>query len=230
MTTTMLRKSLNADMTVSDGSREMLVKITSSAMDLDGEVLIPDGMRYANFLKKPTVFAEHEYGVRDVVGKVLALSRQGDGWLAKVFMFPKPQDHAGEWLPDTILHLSRHGVMGVSVGFRIIEDRKPSKKDFEQFGAEVNRVVNKWELLELSITPIPCNQDALVLAVSKGMKPAEAKRFWPNVVIPTPAKARPKVSLAAMVAEQWGRGAVKRAADDAVAMTLAKMRGRVYWP
>lgn len=229
MTTTMNRKSLNSEMTVADGSREMIVKITSSAIDRDGEVLLPDGMIYREFMSNPIVFANHEYGVSDVVGKVVSMTRAKDGWLAKVLMLPRPAEHVGTWMPDTILHMARFGIMGVSVGFQAIETRKPSKKDVEQFGEEVNRVVSKWNLMELSIAPLPCNQDALIMAVSKGMQPAEAKQFWPGVTIP-PVKPRRKVSLAGMVREQWHKGAFTRAVEDAAAMTVAKMRGRVFWP
>ncbi len=45
----------------------------------------------------------------------------------------------------------------------------------EKFGAGCRRVVSKWNLLEISVAPLPCNQEALATAVSKGLSLKFAK-------------------------------------------------------
>lgn len=218
-------KSLSADMTPNEGAREMLVKITSSAIDRDGEVLLPAGMDAKEFRKNPIVFANHEYGVRDVVGKVIELMPKPDHWLAKVFMLPRPPDHDGEWMPDTILHMAKFGIMGVSVGFQPMESRNPTDKDRKAFGEDVGKVYSKWKLLELSIAPLPANQDALILAVSKGLKRETAHKFWPKVM---PASVKPGgFSLAGAVHGQWKKAEIAMQAKRQIETEISWLRGRV---
>jgi hypothetical protein len=73
-----------------------------------------------------------------------------------------------EWVPDTLLDLFRADApLAFSVGFRIKNARQPSKRDRARYGETVQRVITDWELLEFSVVPIPANQDALAVAVSK---------------------------------------------------------------
>lgn len=224
-TMTLISKDFPADMTLEEGSREMVVKITSDALDRENEVLLPDGMDAKEFMRNPIVFATHDYGVKDVVGKVISLRRAKDYWLAKVFMLPRPDGHEGEWLPDTILHIAKFGIMGVSVGFSPLEDRQPTAKDVQTFGQAIQRVYSKWKLIELSIAPLPANQEALIMAVSKGLRRESALKFWPKADIPE----RPKYSLSAAIKRVWRGRAMSETAASAAAMEIARLRGRVYY-
>lgn len=197
MTTAQLQqKSFSVDMTCEPGERCFVAKITSDAVDRDREVLLPDGMDATDFEKNPVVFLGHDYSQLPV-GKVVSLKRNGDHWLAKVQMADRPDDHDGEWIPDTIFSLVKQGVIrGVSVGFQVTASpRVPTKADKEKFGEDVNAVIPRWKLMELSIAPLPCNQDALIEAVSKGVKAGSIERDTATKVLSLPADEVERVVL-----------------------------------
>lgn len=176
-----LTKAFSADVSVSDGERAVTARISSAAVDRDGEVLIPQGMNAKDFEKNPIVFLAHNYyGLP--VGKVASLKRDDSGWTAKVVFAARPDTHptGEEWVPDTLFSLFQQGILkGFSVGFTVKESRPATDKDLATFGAGCRRVISKWTLLELSVAPLPCNQDAVALAVSKGtLSPETAKGVW----------------------------------------------------
>lgn len=173
----------------SDDSRSFTATITTNAIDRDGEVLLPEGMRSKDFESNPVVFWNHNYDMP--IGKATDLSKQPNAWSATAELAKRPDGHEGEWFPDTVHALMRQGIIrGVSVGFQPIESRNPSKKDVATFGDEVTRVYSKWNLLEFSVAPLQANQEALVTAVSKGLvTSAQAKAVFPDVELPAVTEA-----------------------------------------
>ena len=234
MPATLLRKQLSFEMELTEGDRAFIAKISTDALDRDREVLLPQGMDASDFEKNPVVFFNHEH--RSVpVGKVVSLRRMADHWLAKVVLAARPAAHVGEWLPDTLLSLIQQGVVrGMSVGFEPVEARAPSKKDKETFGPEVTRVFSKWKLVELSIAPLPANQEALIVAVSKKLiTAAQAK----SVGIDVPAATLPAVATAKRVvivyqkyvkADRPKHPSLTELLSQAVTKELDRRRGRLY--
>lgn len=174
-------KAFSADVTVRDGEREVSAYISTAAVDRDGEVLVPQGMNSKDFEKNPVVFLGHTYYTLPV-GQVVSLKRDDKGIMAKVKFATRPESHPydQEWMPDTLLALFQQKVLrGFSVGFLPKESRPATDRDVEVYGAGCRRVISKWTLLELSVAPLPCNQEAVALAVSKGMcSAAAAKGVW----------------------------------------------------
>jgi HK97 family phage prohead protease len=173
-------KAFSSDVTVNEGERAVTAKISTSAVDRDGEVLIPMGMNSKDFEKNPIVFLNHDYYTLPI-GKVVALKRDETTVTAKVVFAARPAGHpeGEEWPPDTILHLFQEGVLkGFSVGFMPLESRPATQKDMDKFGGECSRVFNKWALLELSVAPLPANQEAVALAVSKGFSAETAEKLF----------------------------------------------------
>jgi len=209
-----LRKQFNAELSVSDNERAVVATITTTAVDRDGEVLLSQGCDASEFFQSPTVFFNHDYA--QPVGKCVAITRHRDRLEAKTIFASRPADHQGTWLPDTLLALFQQGVIkGFSVGFVPIEGRQPSKLDRVTFGPSVRYVYSKWKLLEYSVAPLPANQQALALAVSKGMLNAEdAKRLFPTfdaeaaprrskrVLLIVPSTKKPRLNLAQQVHHQ----------------------------
>ena len=187
-----IRKQFLADLTVGDEDRTVLAKISTMSVDRDGEVLIPQGCDATDFTKSPTVFYNHDYSLP--VGRCEGIRRSDDAIHAKTRFADRPAGHEGQWLPDSVFALLQQGVVnGFSVGFLPVEGRNPSKKDRQQFGPQVRHVYSKWKLLEYSVAPLPANQDALVLAVSKGVVSADAaRRLFPQLDL-SPAPVRRKV-------------------------------------
>ena len=73
-------------------------------------------------------------------------------------------------MPDVLLSLFKQGIIkGFSVGFMPIESRAANDRDIQTYGPSCRRVYTRWKLLEFSVAPLPVNQEALALAVSKSL-------------------------------------------------------------
>lgn len=189
-------KAMSADISVNDGERSVTAKISTIAVDRDGEVLMPSGLNSKEFEKNPVVFFGHNYYTLPV-GKCVAIKRTDDAIIAKTVFADRPENHPAdqEWLPDTLLSLYKQGVLkGFSVGFSPIESRPASDKDVEKFGAGVRRIFSKWKLLEYSVAPLPANQEAVATAVAKGWIPQKtADAIFTGEVLPEAPKPKAKV-------------------------------------
>lgn len=177
----MQKKALGVDLELADGDRSFVVKMTNTSVDRDGDVLLPDGLDATGFEANPVLQYAHDMAksVPFPVGTVKSFKRKATEILAKCWLVPKPEDHEGEWQPDTVLHLIKEGVLrAVSVGFLSKASRRATKKDRETFGEAAKNIITRWELVELSVVPVPCNGDALIQMVSKGvLTEAQAKDF-----------------------------------------------------
>lgn len=165
-------KFYTAGISVVPGERAIIAKISTIDVDRDGEVLMPMGCWTKDFEKSGTVFINHKYGVRDVFGKCVQLSRTDNEIVAKTVPAARPDNYPAdqEWLPDTIFSLFEQGVLkGFSIGAEYVEGRPAKDYDVQRFGPECKRVISKWKLLEFSVAPLPCNQSAVAMAVSKGL-------------------------------------------------------------
>jgi len=97
---------------------------------------------------------------------------------------------------------------GFSVGFVPIEYRDATTRDVTKYGPDCKRVFSKWNLLELSMVPLPANQEAVAFAVSKGLlSPKSAKSMFG-----VDAKVKHKFTVAPSVDPE-----------------AAKARGQIYY-
>jgi len=168
-----LDKNLGVVIKAVDETRMVEARISTTSVDRDGDVMLPSGAELSNYLKNPVVMFAHDGG-KLPVGAVPSggIKRQTDGLTAKVRFAERPESlpNEAEWTPDVIFDLFRQEILrAFSVGFTIQDAREPNKRDIMRFGEKVQRVINRWELLEISVVPLPANQDALAVAVSKGM-------------------------------------------------------------
>jgi|TARA_R110000823_G_scaffold243825_1_gene368150 phage head maturation protease len=151
-------------------SRSVISVISTNTIDEEGEVILPRGVQVQRFQKSPVVFYNHDYS--DPVATCEYIKITDDNLIASTYFPERPDNHVGEWRPDTVLSMVASGLcQGVSIGFSYIETREPTSKDRKQFpttGNELQRVVSKSRLLEYSFAPLPMNEDALVVAVQRG--------------------------------------------------------------
>jgi len=170
-------KTLSTEVKEQGGA--IIAKLTTDSVDRDGEVLIPQGMNTVDYDKNPVLFYNHEYD--QPVGKVTNIKRDDNAVTGELEFAQRPEGYEGDFFPQFIEALVRQDIVkGVSVGFVAEEggSRMASKADRTKFGPAIKRVFNKWKLLEVSIAPLPANQDALVTAVGKGIvTPMQCKRF-----------------------------------------------------
>ena len=69
-----------------------------------------------------------------------------------------------------------------------LDMRDATDKDQKRYGDDARRVITSWNLMEFSVVPVPANQDALALEVSKSS--GFLKEAWslptisPKLVVP----------------------------------------------
>jgi HK97 family phage prohead protease len=166
-------KAFGGKLERAEGEREIVARITTTAVDRDGDVILPSGMDLTEFKANPVMLLAHN-AEKLPIGRWISARKESSGVVMTGTLASRPPDHppAAEWLPDTVLYLVREGFLrGVSIGFRPLDGgvRMADTKDVARFGEGVKAVISRWSLLEVSIVPIPANQEALITAVGKGL-------------------------------------------------------------
>lgn len=123
------------------------------------ERLDPAGCDLENYTKNPILLANHSYNIYEAVGCVPTLEVKDDGlhfegWVGD------PQLGELTECQNTARSLISQGILQtVSVGFipKGIEEAQYDDKGNMIQGA----IITKWELLEISLIPVPCNADSI---------------------------------------------------------------------
>ena len=153
------------------GERADISLVSTAAVDREGDVVLPTGVDLTYYRQNPIVTMAHKWDELPV-GKALWIKAVEGGLLAKTQYASRPQDWQGPWLPDAIFALTQQGILkGKSIGFLPTSVRGPTQEELKSFPAwkDARGIVDKALLLEYAVAPIPCNQEALTLAVSKGL-------------------------------------------------------------
>lgn len=179
----MRTKAFSADISIAPGERAVIARISTVAVDRDGDVLQPGGMDARSYELNSVVMYAHDYEQLPV-GKVVSLKVDAKAVTAKIVFASRPASlPASEpFLPDTLFSLYQQGVMrGWSVGFTVASERPATNRDRDTYGPGARRIVTGWTLIELSAVSIPANQEAVALAVGKRHRyagtPAPAHRY-----------------------------------------------------
>lgn len=251
----LLRKARIAEVQIEEGERADISLVTTDALDLDGEVMLPDGLDWGPFRKNggPVTFG-HNYQLPPV-GRCAWLIRNEspNGWKAKTLYHPRPgpdvlPEHAA-WLPDVAYHYVRDlGMHGRSIGYVPTRTRKATPAEISaRPELRQAKVIASAKVFEYAITAIPCNQQAVVELVGKaakaGIPTPEALLDAFGIIIPglgdSPAgggsasredSRDAEVPPTITVAEVKAMVAQRLAALDLgglVAGTIDKLRGRI---
>ncbi len=123
-------------------------------VDRDKDRVLPNGAKLENFIKNPVLMYGHNY--RDpwaLIGKVGDLQIDSSG----LNFVPELREAANDADPMTVIRAlwDQKLLRACSIGFNPTKwmENEVGGKDFVE-----------WELLEISIVPIPANQNALRLA------------------------------------------------------------------
>jgi len=179
----MLRKGYDATLKAVEGERAVVAMISTTAVDRDGEVMLPSGMDAKDYRANPVVMLGHsqQYDPRALpIGTAAQIKRLAKGVEAKIVFANRPASlpDGEEWLPDTILELFRQKVLrAFSIGFLADEVKDAAAAEIRRFGEGLRRVISKWRLMEISVVAVPSNQEALAMAVSKGICPRDSWIF-----------------------------------------------------
>ncbi|WP_020469305.1 hypothetical protein [Zavarzinella formosa] len=176
------------DVQLIPGERADISLVSVESLDRQNEVVIAKGIQLDFFRENPVVTLAHKYDELPV-GKCKWIKQVQKGLLAKTQYAQRPSDWEGPWLPDAIFSMTQEGILrGKSIGFLPTKMRGPTKEEIslQPTWKDCNCVIEQCVLFEYSVAPVPCNQDALVTAVSKGfsLDPGIAEKLglkWPEV-------------------------------------------------
>lgn len=166
------------------------VLASTAAIDRQGDIVRQDGWELENFKKNPVILWAHDYDELPI-GKATELNVSVEG-LEIEFEFAPAE---GNPKAAQVQKLMEEGYLNaVSVGF-IPKERN-------------GNVIIRSELLELSVVPVPANQEALRLAMAKGIDFSDiAKELEAGEQVPADVE-KPVVPAAPVeepVAEKVGR-------------------------
>jgi HK97 family phage prohead protease len=145
-----------------NGSDIFTIIASTNAVDRQGDVVDQSGWDLTNFKKNPVLLWAHDYSALPI-GKVVS-AQVIKGQLIADFIFATADANP---MAQQVKRLYEEGIVNASsVGFIPLERQ--------------GNVITRSELLELSLVPVPANQEALRRAVEKGfdadfIKTIEAK-------------------------------------------------------
>ena len=162
----MLRKAFEGQLIeVQTGRREIVACISTSAVDRDGDVVLPEGLVRKNY-SGLTVFYNHDTALP--LGAAQWVKKSGDRVIAKYRCTDKTQ------FGRDMFALAQDGVLNsYSIGFLPGEFSGPTPEETARRPElkMARRIYRKWELLEFSLVGIPANPEATMLAISKKVAP-----------------------------------------------------------
>jgi len=154
---------------VNSEARTVSHVITARVVDCDGDVVVPRGGKFDDFLRNPVVFFNHRSSTDPPIGKCLALDVTDDELIATTKFAGLEQNHV---MAETLFRLVRDGFLrGWSIGFVV------NAVGTERLDGQRGRTISKWTLFEYSCVGLPAN-------------PAALSRFIKQYGLPSGATAR----------------------------------------
>lgn len=139
-----------------DGDGHYWATVNTAAIDSDDEVVVPSGANPHYFEQAKSVYLNHNYDALPI------------GTMRHVKYKPKPdvwkmQFHVtNRTAPgkDTRVMIEEGAVRGTSVMFTTDDVGPPSEEEVAKYGPS-RSIVRTWNWIETSVTPMPCNIEAL---------------------------------------------------------------------
>ena len=164
--------------------------INDETLDADGEIVLPSGCDLSRFQKNPVIMFNHDYD-SDPIGRaawVVGSPKSNPTQIKmKSIYAPRPKDYPREatWRPEEVWGLIRGNFLpGKSVGYIATESRMPTPQEIaiRPELIDCKKIITQWQLIEVSVCPIPCNENALTEAVAQsfkslGIPPVEVKKI-----------------------------------------------------
>ncbi|MFH1287180.1 MAG: hypothetical protein ABII25_00590 [bacterium] len=171
-----IRKGLTpSDLKFIDGERCSIEYITTNSPDRDREIVLPQGADLTHYQKNPVVLWLHGKANDKPllpVGKNLWIKSNENGLVAKT-------QYAKHAFANDLYNYMKDGFpLANSIGFlptSVIQKSSFGSTDFQSLGLskktieETERIYDRWLMLEYSKVPVPSNQDAINIAISKGL-------------------------------------------------------------
>lgn len=136
------------------GPFEILSWATRNTVDMEGEVVMPDGADTSYFSKNRTLFVDHEYDIMKAVGKMRNMKMTPQGWLLRGALVNNPENV----YRNQVQALAEAGNIGMSIGFEVLDASAPTAEERKAY-PNARGIIRAWKLLEVSYTAMPMNQD-----------------------------------------------------------------------
>jgi HK97 family phage prohead protease len=148
----------NMEMKASKTEDRVIEFIASKeVVDRGGDVLKIKGMNLKNFKENPIILYGHDRGSLPI-GKAISMRKTGDELRIKVEFAPA-ETYA---FADTVYRLVKGNYLSAtSVGIIPDYDSMEYPDGKKLNGKSIRRIINKSELFELSVVPVPMNEQAL---------------------------------------------------------------------
>ncbi len=156
------KRAILDGMTASVEQRLVSGIVSTDAIDMEGEVVLPSGLDLSYFPNRvKAVYLNHNYDELPVAKcRKMVLNDRGQ-WFCQTVI-----KRGG--LGDDLLALMEDGTInGLSIGFMATLTTAPKPEETKYASAKA--VVRQAKLLEYSIVSMPCNPDALIEHVVKGV-------------------------------------------------------------
>lgn len=131
------------------------IVVNTAAVDRQHDRVLPSGVQLTNYLANPALLYGHNYhDPWAIIGRAAEVVMDGDS----IRVRPELRDPANEQDPMHIIRLLWDAdlLRAASVGFNPLTWLQNEQGGFDY---------TAWELLEISLVPVPANQQALRLAV-----------------------------------------------------------------
>lgn len=132
--------------------RFLTVMATTSDVDLEGDVVVPEGADTQYFFRNRKITVDHFWDTEHCVGQLHSANLKNNGWLIRFRMFDVP-------LARDILTIAREGGIGVSIGFSPTDFGPPTPQELTRYGkgGTIHRIHRAWRWIETSIAAFPMN-------------------------------------------------------------------------
>jgi phage head maturation protease len=127
---------------------------TNATIDMDDEVVVPEGLDWSYALKFGWMYPSHNYDELPI-GSLNNVKLVDDGWFFSAVWVKRSQ-----LSKDYYWIAKEFNKMGVSIGFKTLEAGKPTAEEVKKYGPH-KTTIRRAMVLELSPTFMPCNPDAV---------------------------------------------------------------------
>jgi hypothetical protein len=148
------RKSMVRKADVANGRPlEIVAYANTSAVDLEREVVVPDGGDVRSYLTmNGNLFVDHQYDMEHVVAKCTRMALDPGGWLCTGQFF---RGFETEYTRACVA-LAMAGTLAMSIGFEALDWGDPSAEEKRLYPG-IESIVRRWKALEVSYTALPMN-------------------------------------------------------------------------
>jgi len=139
---------------------------TTATVDLDKEVVNPMGLNWLYAKRLKAMYPSHDYSHLPIA-MLNNVKMVDEGWYFSAAWLRRTK-----MAEDYYWIAKEMGVMGVSIGFQVLDAGRPTDEEVKSHGPH-ERHIRKGNVLELSPTFMPCNPDAIATLKSGGPRIAD---------------------------------------------------------